>query len=149
MAKRKSVFILPKNKQIEGVTGEKKFPRGESTTRFVYLHKEPALELTPTKVDGSKLSDHEFSTSIGKRTYYRVHLTLTQEAREELIAKAEKTKATMLMVLIDGKRMNLFRFEIDENKKGVPSSSMAKHFEPAIGFFAKKSEAEEIIDALK
>ena len=134
---------------IDGVTEEDSYQYGESTSSIGYLHQKPALVLKPNKVEDAELIGQEFSTAVGDREYYRINVTLTEAAREKLRNQVEGNEMKLLTMVIDGKKWNLYRYEVDEEKAGVPPSAKASQFNPMIGLFAKKSEAEEVLAALR
>ena len=136
-------------KPIDGVTEEKSYQYGESTRSVGYLHKKPALILKPSEVEDVELKSQEFDTSIGKREYYRINVTLTEDARNKLMKQVRGNEMRLLTMVIDGKKWNLYRYEVDEDKSGVPPSAKASQFNPMIGMFSKKAEAEKVLAALR
>jgi hypothetical protein len=134
---------------IDGVTEEDSYQYGESAQSVGYLHLEPALILKPKIVEGVELISQEFATSVGDREYYRINVTLTEEARKKLRDQVEGNEMRLLTMVIDSKKWNLYRYELDEDKSGVPRSSRASQFNPMIGLFADKAEAEKVLAALR
>ena len=145
----KIALYFVEKKPIDGVTEKNSYQYGESTKSVGYLHKKPALVLKPQEVEDVVLKGQEFDTSVGKREYYRINVTLTGKAREKLKKQVKGDKMKLLTMVIDGKKWNLYRYEVDEDKSGVPSSAKASKFNPMIGLFAKKTEAEKVLAALR
>lgn len=145
----KIALYFVEKKLIAGVTEEDSYQYGESTRSVGYLHRKPALILKPDVIEDVELISQEFATSVGDREYYRINVTLTEDAREKLKDQVEGNEMRLLTMVIDSKKWNLYRYEVDEDKAGVPPSARASQFNPMIGLFADKTEAEKVLAALR
>lgn len=138
-------FYFVEDEPVEGVTGDKKY---QTESRTGYLHRKPALVLTTAHIEDVELRSQEFTFSDKVREYFIVQVTLTDNAREQIASKVIGKKMKLLTVVVDGKPMNLYRYEVDQSKKGVSKRSLAGNFNPSIGYFASKSEAERVYNFL-
>lgn len=148
MVKRIELIFMA-TKKIEGVTREKGFEYGEGGS-IGYLHKEPAIILTPENLEKVELKNLDLSKSGLSACNYSIKLFLTEKTKKELAAKVKDKQMKLLTLLVDGKRWGgMWRYEVDETKRGVPDKSRASTFLPTIGYFSSKEYAESIFNALK
>eukprot|EP00913_Durusdinium_trenchii_P005655 g5273.t1 len=131
-------------KRIEGVTEGKGYKYSEGGA-VGYLHKKPALVVTAAEVEKVKLSRLDF-----RKGLFSITIHLTKDAKKKLAAnvRGRGKEMRLLSFVIEGKKWGPMRYEIDQNKRGVPPQCRAKSFTPLIGFFPKRSEAQRIVDAL-
>ena len=142
-------LIFMETKKVEGVTRNEGFQSGDGGS-IAYLHKKPALHLTPAHIKSVELSNIDLSRNGLNANNYSIKIQLTDKAKKELAAQVKGKKMKLLTLLIDGKRWGgMWRYEVDETKKGVPPQCRASSFSPTIGYFSSRAYAESIADALR
>jgi len=147
--KPKIEFRWLEREKFEGITEEKGYEYSEGGA-IGYLHKEPALVVTAAEVEDVQLTNNDLSRNGLSAENYNITIHLTKKARKKLAKNVwgEGKEMRLLTFLIDGKEWGLMRYEIDENKRGVPPQCRAKNFTPSIGFFNKRAKAQRVVDAL-
>lgn len=133
------------SKSIEGLTEETGYQTSCDPHSIMYPHKKPALVLTSAEVSQVRITDHH----IAGRYHYLVKFELTKDARDKLAATCKGKEMHLLTVVVDGKCWGLHRYESDENTPFVPAQARAKTFEPDVGFFSSRAEAERVANAVK
>lgn len=135
-------------KRIEGLTENDGFQSSCDPKSIVYPHQQPALVLTPHEVAAVRLSAHDVLQRGPSNAHYLVTLHLTNEARDKLATTYDGEKMRLLTVVVDGKFWGVRRYEKDKNKPFVPAAARAETFQPDVGFFSSRAEAERLVDAL-
>lgn len=135
-------------RQVEGLTVADGFQSSCDPDSIVYPHIRPALVLTGDEVAEARLTELDL-TGNGLGVLYNVTLILTPEAREALAASYEGNEMRMLTVLVDRKYWGVHRYEKDKSKPFVPEATLAERFNPGVGFFSSRSEAERLVAAFE
>jgi hypothetical protein len=136
-------------KPVAGLTEDDGFQSSCDPDSIVYPHRKPALVLTPAEVAEPRLTHHDFSRSGLSSQNYMVTIELTQDARNQLAAACEGDEMRLLTVVVDGKNWGVHRYEKDKTKQFVPDAARAETFVVSVGFFSSKSDAQQLVDALK
>lgn len=137
------------SKPVEGLTEAQGFQCSCDPESVVYLHRTPALTLTPADVTEVRMTRHDFSRSGLSSENYMVALHLTQDARDRLAATCDGPRTRMLTILVDGKTWGVHRYEVDPTKEFVPRQCRAEMFLPEVGFFSSEAAARRLVDALQ
>ena len=147
--KAKVEFRWVERSKIEGVTENKGFQGNCDPRNLVYPHKKPALVLTAAEVAKVTLTKSDLSKVGLSSEQYMVKLHLTKKARDRLAMTVEGTKTRQLAVIVDGKCKNIYRYEKKRDKPGAPRQTWAEIFNPSVGFFSSRAEAQRLVDAVK
>lgn len=135
--------------RVEGLTEDTGFQSSCDPDSIVYPHKKPVLVLTAAEVTEVTLSNLDLSKNGLSRYNYRVAIHLTREARDKLAAACGKDGERYITVVVDGKCWGLQRYRKGKPTRELPPQICAETFQPDVGFFSSKAEAERLMDALK
>jgi len=133
--------------RIEGLTEDKAIPASCDPANVVYPRKKPALVLTRAEVAEARLGQVDFPSSSGVLKNYSVTLVLTKDARDRLAAECPGKRAK-LTVAVDGRFWGIHCYSTDNNDN-VSEQCKAQNFNPFIGFFSSKDDADSIVNAFK
>ncbi len=113
----------------------------------LYLHKKPALVLTPKDVKEAQLKQFDLKMNDMVVHHYSVCFDLTNEARERLAANCP-AKAAQVTVVVDGKALGWSHYTTDNDAK-VSETIKARSFNAEIGSMQSRDRAQKIVDAFK
>ncbi len=138
------------SERVTGLTEDEGFRATCDPKGIAYPHRKPALVLTKAEVAEVRLTKHDFSESGGPAELYWVTLHLTKVARDKLAAACGDQSRRALTVVVDGKYWGTRRYEKGVgNDPLVPDAVRAETFNPGVGMFGSKAEAERLVDAFK
>jgi hypothetical protein len=137
------------SKRIEGVTEDKGFQTSCDPKDISYPHKRPALVLTSAEVSEARLTNLDLSRNGLSSENYTVTMSLTNEAREKLAASCEGSETRWLTVVVDGTCTGVCRYERGRKERLVPESYRAETFQPSVGMFSSKAQAQRIVDGVR
>jgi hypothetical protein len=147
--KKKVELRWVESKRIEGLTEDQGFQSTCDPDSIVYAHKKPALVLTAAEVTEVDLVNHDLSKNGLSSINYLVTIHLTKEAKDKLAAACGKDSERYITVVVDGKYSGLRRYWKGKPTREFPPDVCAETFQPDVGYYSSKAEAERLVEALK